>query len=74
MEFDDIVFGVMGYFVMFAVFSAVRGIYHGIRWFIKNRLVAEEATVYDTARRLDSEHTESIDYNSDNNPDDTKTE
>ena len=81
MEFDDIVFGVMGYFVMFAVFAAVRGIYHGIRWFIKNRLVAEEAeetTVYDTARKLDAEHTESIDYNSDNNSDDnsddTRTE
>lgn len=30
MEFDDIVFGVFGFFVMFFVFSLIRCIYHGI--------------------------------------------
>lgn len=38
MEFDDIVFGVLGFFAMFAVFAAVRGIYHGARWLIKYRM------------------------------------
>ena len=31
MEFADIMFGVMGFIVMFAVFAVIRGIYHGIR-------------------------------------------
>lgn len=49
MEFDDIVFGVMGFFAMFAVFAVVRGIYHGVRWIFTHRLVEEEktATVYE---------------------------
>lgn len=49
MEFDDIVFGVLGFLGMFAAFSVIRGIYHGIRWIVKHRLVEEEpaATVYD---------------------------
>ena len=31
MEFADIMFGVLGFIIMFLVFSAVRGIYHAIR-------------------------------------------
>ena len=30
MEFSDIVFGVVGFFVMFFIFALVRSIYHGI--------------------------------------------
>ena len=30
MEFADIVFGVVGFFVMFFIFALVRSIYHGI--------------------------------------------
>ena len=60
MEFDDIVFGVMGFFAMFAVFAVVRGIYHGFRWIFTHRLVEEEkpATVYeDTAVQRNEEGT-----------------
>ena len=39
MEFADIVFGVMGFIVMFAVFAVIRGIYHGIRWFAAHKFV-----------------------------------
>lgn len=35
MDFADIVFGVVGFFVMFFVFSLIRGIYHGIRKLIR---------------------------------------
>lgn len=37
MEFADIVFGVLGFIFMFAVFAIVREIYHGIKWLIKQR-------------------------------------
>ena len=30
MDFADIVFGVVGFFVMFAIFGLIRSIYHGI--------------------------------------------
>ena len=30
MDFADIVFGVVGFFVMFAIFALIRSIYHGI--------------------------------------------
>lgn len=39
MEFADIVFGVMGFIVMFAVFALIRGIYHGIRWLATHKFV-----------------------------------
>lgn len=39
MEFADIVFGVMGFIVMFAVFAVIRGIYHGIRWLVTHKFV-----------------------------------
>ncbi len=39
MEFADIVFGVMGFIVMFAVFAVIRGIYHGIRWLATHKFV-----------------------------------
>lgn len=39
MEFADIMFGVMGFVVMFAVFAVIRGIYHGIRWFATHKFV-----------------------------------
>lgn len=67
MEFDDIVFGMPGFFTMFAAFVAVRGVYHGVRWLIKHRMEADgaharserdkertedgEETVYDTIRK-----------------------
>lgn len=54
MEFGDIVFGVMGFFAMFVVFAAVRGIYHGIRWLLKNRLVMEEPTAYNTVKNKEN--------------------
>lgn len=37
MEFADIVFGVLGFIIMFLVFSAVRGFYHIIQWVIRKR-------------------------------------
>lgn len=42
MEFEDIMFGIIGFLVMFFFFSIVRGIYHGIKaayrhWEKKNR-------------------------------------
>ena len=37
MEFADIMYGVMGFFLMFLVFSALRGVYHMIRWIIRGR-------------------------------------
>lgn len=36
MEFADIVFGIVGFIVMFLIFSVFRGIYKGIRRFIEN--------------------------------------
>ncbi len=68
MEFDDIVFGVLGFFAMFAAFAVVRGIYHGVRWLIRQRMEADgthahgesdkestedrEETVYDTIKKV----------------------
>ncbi len=66
MEFDDIVFGVMGFLGMFAVFAVIRGIYHGIRWFLKNRLVMEEPTVYDTVEKKEAEQPDNIENTTDN--------
>ncbi|MGN0702645.1 MAG: hypothetical protein ACI4KL_05650 [Lentihominibacter sp.] len=37
MESGDITSGIMGFLVMFAVFIAIRGIYHGIRNAIRGR-------------------------------------
>lgn len=31
MEFSDIVFGVVGFLAMYAVFASIRGVYHGIK-------------------------------------------
>lgn len=42
MEFADIVFGVMGFIVMFAVFTVIRGIYHGIRWLFNHKFVEKK--------------------------------
>ena len=41
MEFADIMFGVMGFIVMFAVFAVIRGIYHGIRWLAAHKFVGK---------------------------------
>lgn len=49
MEFADIVFGVMGFIVMFAVFAVVRGIYHAVRWFMTHRFVEKEAAGQESA-------------------------
>ena len=43
MEFDDIVFGMLGFFTMFAAFAVMRGVYHGVRWLIKQRMEADGA-------------------------------
>lgn len=37
MEFADIVFGIVGYIVMFLIFGSIRSIYKGIRKMIKRR-------------------------------------
>uniref|UniRef100_UPI0040561AEF hypothetical protein n=1 Tax=Acetatifactor sp. TaxID=1872090 RepID=UPI0040561AEF len=42
MEFADIVFGIVGFIVMFLVFSMIRGIYKGVRRLIENKFVTEE--------------------------------
>ena len=42
MEFADIMYGLMGFIIMFLVFSAMREIYHLIRWIIKKRLSSSE--------------------------------
>ena len=41
MEFADIMFGVMGFIVMFAVFAVIRSIYHGIRWLAAHKFVGK---------------------------------
>lgn len=41
MEFADIMFGVMGFVVMFAVFAVIRSIYHGIRWIAAHKFVGK---------------------------------
>ena len=41
MEFADIVFGVIGFIVMFLAFSLVRGIYHGVRYLITKEKTEE---------------------------------
>lgn len=43
MELADIILGVMGFIVMFAVFAVVRGIYHAVRWIMTHRFVEKEA-------------------------------
>ncbi len=35
MEFEDIMFGVVGFLFMFLIFSLIRGIYHGIKELIR---------------------------------------
>ncbi|MCD7752255.1 MAG: hypothetical protein LUI10_11050 [Lachnospiraceae bacterium] len=35
MEFADIMFGVVGFLVMFFIFALIRGIYHGIRELVR---------------------------------------
>lgn len=37
MEFEDIMFGLVGFFAMFAVFAFFRWVYHGIRKWSRNR-------------------------------------
>lgn len=49
MEFADIVFGVMGFIVMFAVFAVVRGIFQAVRWFMTHRFVEKEAAGQESA-------------------------
>lgn len=44
MEFADIMFGVMGFIVMFAVFAVIRSIYHGIRWLATHKFVGKGQT------------------------------
>lgn len=44
MEFADIMFGVMGFIVMFAVFAVIRSIYHGIRWLAAHKFVGKGQT------------------------------
>lgn len=62
MEFDDIVFGVMGFLGMFAIFAVVRCIYHGVRWLIKNRLVEEmqDTSIYDIEVKSEAQQSEDI--------------
>ena len=43
MEFADIVLGIMGFIVMFAIFAVFRGIYHGIRWLFSHRFVKKDS-------------------------------
>lgn len=49
MELADIILGVMGFIVMFAVFAAVRGIYHAVRWIMTHRFVEKEAAGQESA-------------------------
>lgn len=49
MELADIVLGVMGFIVMFAVFAVVRGIYHAVRWIMTHRFVEKEAAGQENA-------------------------
>ncbi len=42
MDFADIVFGIVGFIVMFFAFSIVRGVYHGILNFIRKKREREE--------------------------------
>lgn len=38
MEFADIVFGVLGFIFMFAVFAVIREMYHGVKWLIRRNM------------------------------------
>lgn len=42
MEFADIVYGVVGFIVMFLLFALIRAIYKGIRQLIKNKKQSDE--------------------------------
>lgn len=37
MEFADIVFGIVGFMLMFLIFALIREVYHLIRYVVKNR-------------------------------------
>ena len=63
MEFADIVFGVMGFIVMFAVFAVVRGIYHAVRWFMTHRFVEKEASGQESAAQEDATDEKMLDRN-----------
>ena len=61
MEFADIVLGIMGFIVMFAIFAVLRGIYHGIRWLFSHRFVKK-----DSASDVNDNVNENDDTNSNN--------
>lgn len=61
MEFADIVLGIMGFIVMFAIFAVFRGIYHGIRWLFSHRFVKK-----DSASEVNDNVNENYDRNSNN--------
>lgn len=61
MEFADIVLGIMGFIVMFAIFAVFRGIYHGIRWLFSHRFVKK-----DSASEVNDNVNENDDRNSNN--------
>ncbi len=61
MEFADIVLGIMGFIVMFAIFAVFRGIYHGIRWLFSHRFVKK-----DSASDVNDNVNENDDTNSNN--------
>lgn len=61
MEFADIVLGIMGFIIMFAIFAVFRGIYHGIRWLFSHRFVKK-----DSASDVNDNVNENDDTNSNN--------
>ncbi len=61
MEFADIVLGIMGFIIMFAIFAVFRGIYHGIRWLFSHRFVKK-----DSASEVNDNVNENDDRNSNN--------
>lgn len=61
MEFADIVLGIMGFIIMFAIFAVLRGIYHGIRWLFSHRFVKK-----DSASEVNDNVNENDDRNSNN--------
>lgn len=63
MEFADIVLGIMGFIVMFAIFAVFRGIYHGIRWLFSHRFVKKDSA---------SDVNDNVNENDDTNCNDVK--
>lgn len=70
MEFADIVFGIVGYVVMFLIFGSIRSIYKGIRKLIKSRREVSQ----DSDEQVDETEEDCVDEADDEIYEDDETE